>query len=130
MATDRETCTRRLVYRRFDPITGAKYNILTEKAKKLSEMTQSPQDAEEAVNVRMERNIKIKGDMEKFYGYRTDANPFGIMQEVPASGMGEADSTTGRNESKQKMFELVTSMLLQPIPLVPKKLLQSTGAKV
>ncbi|KAL3896924.1 MAG: hypothetical protein SGCHY_003760 [Lobulomycetales sp.] len=113
---DKATCMERLVHRRFDLIDGKVHNVFVEKDDPSPTWVQSQQDVDYAVQKRMTDSFHYKRELEDAYGFRTSVKDYkGIMQEIPAFGIGEKEEN-----GKKKLFEYVNGSLLKPVPIVPK----------
>ncbi|KAJ3037642.1 Adenylate kinase 8 [Rhizophlyctis rosea] len=133
LQSSEETCTRRLLSRRYDPITGAPHNLLSlppnlapKHAEIESTWPRRQQDTEENVKRRMNQYRNLKNDLrEAFKGKEVKGKGgkegkgvgggTGIIQEIEAEGLGEGD-TRGLGVDLQKVFERVEGMLLRPVP--------------
>lgn len=101
---------------RFDLIDGKVHNVFVEKDDPSPTWVQSQQDVDYAVQKRMTDSFHYKRELEDAYGFRTSVKDYkGIMQEIPAFGIGEKEEN-----GKKKLFEYVNGSLLKPVPIVPK----------
>ncbi|KAK6091986.1 hypothetical protein MT418_007520 [Batrachochytrium dendrobatidis] len=116
--TDAETCTNRLVHRRYDPITGCAVNIqaIPEhlQSTHTAEWIHFPEDMPESVSARIKSHLGVKNELKKVFGSRDSLVSTGIMYTVRADGLGERDHLNN-HPTFDRVFELVESSLLRPI---------------
>jgi adenylate kinase len=113
---DKNTCMERLVHRRYDIVDGSVHNLLVEESNQKSSWVQNAADVDFSVQKRMTDALMYKRELESAYGFRTSVTDTkGIMQEIPAFGLGEVDMAV-----KERVYEYVRGSLLKPVPVVPK----------
>jgi hypothetical protein len=115
-----ETCRTRLADRRYSPETGKIVN-LKHLPESLNESLVSawpirPRDAESKVQARLNDSKGLRTELEKAFGVRTTEESAGILQEIDANGIGEADDL-GRQPSLERVYELIESALLRPVAI-------------
>jgi adenylate kinase family enzyme len=112
-------CWDRLVSRRHDPNSARVVNLKklpsNLSTKDVSSWIQAPEDQEEVVEARFKEYETAERDLRKVYGIRTPTNPTGIMHSIASSGVGEGQD--GKNESVERVWELVEGHLWRPIPV-------------
>lgn len=61
----------------------------------------------------------LKTELEKIFGLKVAPDSAGIMQSIPAEGLGEGNGNDS-NESLQKVLEIVENSLLRPVDVTYK----------
>jgi hypothetical protein len=75
-----------------------------------------PRDTEEKVTARLNSLKGLRTELEKAYGVRTTDSSSGIFQEIKSDGLGE-NSEHGIQPTLEKVFEVVESALIRPVPV-------------
>lgn len=118
LSTDVDTCISRLSKRRWDNETGRKVhleNIPTDfDNQDIERLAMDKKDEMSIVEERIKKKYNLKAELSKVYGFRTDENSLGILQEVEAKGVGEGDGF-GNNPTLNNVVELVEGVLLRSI---------------
>nr|XP_060613113.1 adenylate kinase 8 isoform X2 [Anolis sagrei ordinatus] len=108
-----DTAVQRLSYRRVDPVTGERFHLLLRPAshKEVHErLRQHPRDAEEAVQLDVDRHQRLSGGLEAFF-----------QGSIPTAVLNA-------DQDPQTVFEYIESYLVRPPPLNPPgTLFQSMG---
>ncbi|XP_067328085.1 adenylate kinase 8 isoform X2 [Anolis sagrei] len=108
-----DTAVQRLSYRRVDPVTGERFHLVLRPAshKEVHErLRQHPRDAEEAVQLDVDRHQRLSGGLEAFF-----------QGSIPTAVLNA-------DQDPQTVFEYIESYLVRPPPLNPPgTLFQSMG---
>lgn len=105
LSVDAETCIKRLVERKYDPVTGLE-------TKFGDDSIVNPVDSEESVKRRLLDCKDLKKELVNAFGYKTSESSTGIIQDIIADGFDE--------NSKERCKELVLGNLIKPIPIAAK----------
>eukprot|EP00842_Homolaphlyctis_polyrhiza_P005491 jgi/Hompol1/5943/HPOL_000908-RA len=120
LEASQDTCMTRLIHRRYDPVTGRVINLtsIPKEYQKVdvSGLTSRPEDDAETVQSRIDQQAGLKQELEKVFGVRKSEDSTGVMYEIDAEGIGEADARRD-HPSFERVLELVEGSLMRPIPI-------------
>ncbi|KAK6091977.1 hypothetical protein MT418_007511 [Batrachochytrium dendrobatidis] len=115
--TDAETCTNRLVHRRYDPITGCAVNIqaIPEhlQSTHTAEWIHFPEDMPESVSARIKSHLGVKNELKKCLV--REIVWYQLASCILFVQMDWERDHLNNHPTFDRVFELVESSLLRPI---------------